>query len=95
MKLRVTFELPLPEGYEPFLRVIAEMHGYSEANCPGVSVSDFICKNICEPQVSALFHSLINNALSPYFGIAGRQQVEAIEGQYATTHAVVANMIDD
>lgn len=95
MKLRVTFELPLPEGYEPFLRVVAEMHGYSEANFPGVGVSEFVCKNICEPQVSALFHSLINNALSPYFGIAGRQQVEEVQSLYADTHSVVADIVSE
>lgn len=94
MKLSIKFELPLPDGYEPFLQVIAEMHGYSEANYPGVSVSEFICKNICKPQVSALFHRLINNALSPYFGIAGRQQVEAINKQYDALHSVTAEIVE-
>ena len=91
MKLKVQFEMPLPEGFEPYLEVIARVHGYQGDGNP----QQFICQEVCQPQVSALFRALIVNALTPYFVIAGRQQVEAIEGQYATTHAVVANIIDD
>lgn len=95
MKVKVQFEMPLPEGFEPFLKVIAETHGYVESTDGGPSMNDFICKEICEKQVSSLFRNLIVNALTPYFGIAGREQVQAVEDSYMAMHSVVADIVSE
>lgn len=91
MKLRVTFEMPLPDGFEPYLEVIARAHGYQGDG----SSQQFICKEVCQPQVSALFRALIVNALTPYFGIAGQSQVALVEEQYSLGHTVTADIVSD
>ena len=93
MKLKVQFEMPLPEGFEPYLEVIAKAHGYSGPEASGLSPEQFICQEVCQPQVSALFRSLIVNALIPHFGFAGLAQVEAVEAQYSLSHTVVADIV--
>ena len=93
MKVKVQFEMPLPEGFEPFLKVIAETHGYSEAAYPDKSVEQFICEGVCAPQVSNLFSGLIVNALTPYFGIAGKEQVDAVQAAYQQLHSVTAEIV--
>jgi hypothetical protein len=92
MKLQVTFEMPLPEGSGPFIEVIAKTHGWA----PGseVTADEFICKSICEPQVSALFSSLIYGALSAYYGISGAAQLHEVIEQYKQTHSVSAIVTD-
>lgn len=89
MKLKVQFEMPLPEGFEPYLEVIARAHGYQGNG----SSEQFICQEVCQSQVSALFRSLIVNALIPYFGFAGLAQVEAVEAQYSLGHSVTAEIV--
>ena len=91
MKVKVQFEMPLPEGFEPYLEVIARAHGYQGDG----SSQQFICQGVCQPQVSALFRSLIVNALTPYFGLAGQAQIEAVESHYAANHTVVADIVSD
>ena len=93
MKVKVQFEMPLPEGFEPFLKVIAETHGYSEAAYPDKSVEQFICEDVCAPQVSNLFRVIIINALTPYFGIAGKEQVDAVQAAYQQLHSVTAEIV--
>ncbi|NBT57468.1 hypothetical protein EBT16_01675 [bacterium] len=93
MKLKVQFEMPLPEGFEPFLKVIAEIHGYSEAAYPDKSVEQFICEGVCAPQVSNLFRIIVTNALTPYFGIAGKEQVDTVLTVYQQSHAVTAEIV--
>jgi hypothetical protein len=93
MKLQVTFNMPLPEGYEPFLEVIAKTHGWSEAT--GVTVTEYIRSQVCQPQVSALFEGLIKGALYPFFGSAGAAQVEQIVDHYRAYHQVSADIIPD
>ena len=95
MKLQVVFELPLPQGYEPFLKIIAETHGYSESACSDTTVETFVCKNVCELQITQLFANLIQNALNPYFGLVGRDQVQAILSQYTNTSSILANIVND
>ena len=89
MKVKVQFEMPLPQGFEPYLEVIAKAHGYQGQG----SLEQFICQEVCQPQVSALFRSLIVNALIPYFGFAGLAQVEAVEAQYSLGHTVTAEIV--
>ena len=93
MKLRVTFELPLPEGFEPFLQVIAEAHGYTMEE--DKTAMQYICQNVCCPQVSALFQTLITSALHPYFGMAGRDQINAVQANYVENHTVSAEIVDE
>jgi len=93
MKLQVTFNMPLPEGYEPFLEVIAKTHGWSEAT--GESAASYVCSEVCKPQVSVLFEALIKGALSPYFGSSGASQVEQIVGHYRASHEVSADIVAD
>jgi len=91
MKLKVQFEMPLPDGFEPYLEVIAKAHGYQGQGSP----EQFICQEVCQPQVSALFKGLMLNALIPYFGFAGLSQVEAVEAEYVASHSVVADIVSD
>lgn len=95
MKVRVTFEMPLPQGFEPFLLVIAETHGYSPSQYPDLTPEQFILAHVCCPQVSTLFRTLITNALSPYFGVAGRTQVDEVQSVYEDTHTVIADIVDE
>lgn len=93
MKVKVQFEMPLPEGFEPFLKVIAETHGYSEAAYPDKSIEQFICQNVCQSQVSNLFRLIIANALTPYFGVAGKEQVDTVLTVYQQAHTVTAEIV--
>jgi|LakMenE01Jun11ns_1017448.scaffolds.fasta_scaffold9877632_2 hypothetical protein len=95
MKIRVTFEMPLPEGFEPFLLVIAETHGYSASQYPDLTPEQFVLAHVCCPQVSTLFKTIITSALSPYFGIVGKEQVEQVQSVYENTHTVVADIVSD
>lgn len=95
MKLRVTFEMPLPAGFEPFLKVIAETHGYSTTEYPELTPEQFILTHVCCPQVSGLFKAIITNALSPYFGVAGRNKVDEVQDVYDETHSVIADIVDE
>lgn len=93
MKIEVNFEMPLPEGFEPFLQIIAEAHGYSQALYPDKTVEQFICDNVCAPQVVALMKSLAVNPLVPYFGIAQLDKIEAVRNVFDETHSVTAQII--
>lgn len=92
MKLKVTFEMPLQDGSDPFIEVIAKIHGWT----PGgdVSAKEYICKSICEPQVSWLFRSLINGALSAYYGVSGEAQLAGVVEEYNRTHSVSAEIVE-
>jgi hypothetical protein len=92
MKLQVAFEMQLPEGYEPYLEIIAKTHGWSEGL--GVTATSYVCQSVCEKQVSALFSSIISGALSAYYGLSGAAQVDAIIEQYQQGHAVAANLAE-
>jgi hypothetical protein len=94
MKARIVFELPLPEGFEPYLEVIAKVHGYSETEFPNVTAGDYLLKQVCTAAVAAMFQTMITNALSVYYGLAGEEQVKAIQAQYMDTHTVVAEIVD-
>lgn len=94
MKLRVTFELPLPPETQPYLGMIAKVFGYSPA-VHEMSPEAFVCKQVCEPQVSALFRSLVTSALSSYLGIAGADQVAEVQAQYDATHSATADIVSD
>lgn len=93
MKLKVVFELPMPEGFEPYLTIIAKTHGWLEDS--GQSQEAFICENICKPQISTLFSAIINNAISGYLGISGAEQVKDIIATYNQIHTVTAEMIEE
>jgi hypothetical protein len=92
MKVTVQFELPLPEGFEPYLQIIAKTHGWTEG--AELSVADYICKNVCEPQVSSLFSAIIVNAISAYLGISGSDQVKEILSAYHQLHTVTAEIAE-
>jgi hypothetical protein len=91
MKLKVQFEMQLPEGFEPFLKIIADAYGYTEHEGP---IESFVCEKICVSQVSNLFSSIITNALTPYFGIASKEQVKMVQSVYLQTHSVTAEIIE-
>lgn len=94
MKLRVTFELPLPPETQPYLGIIAKVFGYSPS-LHEMTPEAFVCKEVCEPQVSALFRTMITNALSSYLGLAGADQVSQVQAQYDATHSVTADIVSD
>jgi hypothetical protein len=90
MKLTVTFEMPMPEGFEPYLDIIAKTHGWSESS--EQTAIEFVCENVCKPQVSSLFSAIIANAISGYLGVSGSEQVKEILGAYHTLHTVEAKI---
>lgn len=92
MKVTVQFELPLPEGFEPYLQIIAKTHGWSESS--DLTVSQYICENVCKPQVSSLFSAIIANAISGYLGISGSEQVRDILLAYNQLHTVTAEIAE-
>jgi len=92
MKVSVQFELPLPEGFEPYLQIIAKTHGWSEGS--ELSVTDYICENVCKPQVSSLFSAIIANAISGYLGLSGSEQVKDILLAYNQLHTVTAEIAE-
>jgi hypothetical protein len=92
MKLQVVFEMPMPEGFEPYLTIIAKTHGWSEES--GVTEIEYVCKEICEPQVSSLFSVIISNAVSGYLGTSGAEQVQQIIATYNELHTVTATAIE-
>lgn len=94
MKIKLQFELPLPEGFEPFLRVIAETHGYRGSESE-ISAEDFVCQKICVPQVDSLFRTLITNALAPYFGLAAQDKVDSVLAAYEQQRVVTAAMVTE
>lgn len=92
MKVTVQFELPLPEGFEPYLQIIAKTHGWSEAS--ELNVNQYVCENVCKPQVSSLFSAVIANAISAYLGISGSDQVKEILAAYQQLHTVTAEIAE-
>jgi hypothetical protein len=90
MKLTVTFEMPLPEGFEPYLDIIAKTHGWSESS--EQTAIDFVCENVCKPQVSSMFSAIIANAISGYLGLSGSEQVKEILATYHALHTVEAEI---
>jgi hypothetical protein len=92
MKVTVQFELPLPEGFEPYLEIIAKTHGWTEGS--ELNVADYICENVCKPQMSSLFSAIIANAISAYLGISGSDQVKEILSTYHQLHTVTANITE-
>ena len=92
MKVAVRFELSLPEGFEPYLQIIAKTHGWTEGS--ELSVADYVCENVCKPQVSSLFSAIIANAISAYLGISGSDQVQEILSAYHQLHTVTAEIAE-
>jgi len=90
MKVSVQFELPLPEGFEPYLQIIAKTHGWSEGS--ELTVNEYVCENVCKPQVSSLFSAIIANAISGYLGLSGSEQVKDILLAYNQLHTVTAEI---
>lgn len=92
MKVSVSFELPLPEGFEPYLLLIAKSHGYVEGG--ETSLEDFICREVCEKQVSSLFRTLVKSALGGQLGIVGQPQIAVIEQSFDALHSVSASITE-
>jgi hypothetical protein len=92
MKVSVQFELPLPEGFEPYLQIIAKTHGWSEGS--ELTVNEYVCENVCKPQVSSLFSAIIANAISGYLGLSGSEQVKDILLAYNQLHTVTAEIAE-
>jgi hypothetical protein len=92
MKVSVQFELPLPEGFEPYLQIIAKTHGWSEGS--ELTVNKYVCENVCKPQVSSLFSAIIANAISGYLGLSGSEQVKDILLAYNQLHTVTAEITE-
>jgi hypothetical protein len=92
MKVSVQFELPLPEGFEPYLQIIAKTHGWSEGS--ELTVNEYVCENVCKPQVSSLFSAIIANAISGYLGLSGSEQVKDILLAYNQLHTVTAEITE-
>lgn len=92
MKLQVAFELPLGPESEPYLAMIARLHGYVEGGDQGLH--DFVCSKICEPQVSSLFRSLVVSGLSGYLGASGVATIDSVAAQFDANHSVSATFID-
>jgi hypothetical protein len=90
MKLTVTFEMPMPEGFEPYLDIIAKTHGWSASS--EQTAIDFVCESVCKPQVSSLFSAVIANAISGYLGLSGSEQVKDILAAYNELHTVKAEI---
>lgn len=90
MNITVTFTMPLPEGFEPFLDIIARTHGWTEQSSS--SAASYLCDNVCRPQVSALFRSIVGNAISSFLGLSGQEQLQAILKQYDALHSVTAEI---
>lgn len=90
MNITVTFAMPLPEGSEPFLDIIARTHGWTEQSDSTAAVH--LCESVCKPQVAALFRSLVGNAISSYLGLSGQAQLQAILEQYDALHSVTATI---
>jgi len=93
MKVKVQFELPLPEGFGPYLQIIAKIHGWSEAS--EMTPEAYVCENVCKPQVSSLFSAIIANAIAGYLGISGSEQVKDILATYNQIHTVTAEIADE
>ena len=92
MKVQVSFELQVPAESGPYLELIAKAHGYVPS--PGVSVTDFLMREVCEKQVSELFRGLIINSLHAQLGLSGAEQVAAVEEAYRAGHQVSAQFIE-
>jgi hypothetical protein len=90
MNITVTFAMPLPEGFEPFMDIIAKTHGWSVQS--DISAAVYLCESVCKPQVSALFRVIVSNAISSYLGLSGQEQLNAILEQYDTLHTVTAEI---
>ena len=90
MNITVTFAMPLPEGFEPFMDIIAKTHGWSEQT--DIRAAVYLCESVCKPQVSALFRVIVGNAISSYLGLSGQAQLNAILEQYDALHSVTAEI---
>jgi len=95
MKLVIRFELPLPAEAPPFMETIAKVFGHNPEDPGAEPVEQFICKNVCEPQIDALFRALITNSLSGYFGLAGKPAVDAVIAKYDASRSIVAEIVAD
>ena len=92
IKLQIIFEMPLPEGFEPYLDIIAKTYGWSASS--EQTAINFVCENVCKPQVSSLFSVIISNAVSGYLGTSGAEQVQQIIATYNELHTVTATAIE-
>jgi len=92
-KVRIVFEMPLPEGYEPYLDIIAKTYGWSASS--EQTAIDFVCENVCKTQVSSLFSTLIANAITGYLGLSGSEQLKEILAAYHALHTVEAEIVDE
>lgn len=84
--------MPLPEGFEPYLDIIAKFYGWTDQS--DTSAAAYLCEHVCEPQVSDLFRSIIGHAISTYVGLAGQAQTEVILQQYDALHSVTAEIAE-
>jgi hypothetical protein len=92
MKLSVTFDLPLPEGAEEFIRVIAKVHGISSDELSDITDG---LETVCEEQTKALFYNLTISALSAYLGFAGAQTIEQIRAHFETAAEISATLTSE
>lgn len=90
MKLSVKFDLPLPEGAEEFIRIIARVHGISSEELSDITDG---LEKVCEEQTKALFYNLTISALSAYLGFAGGETIEKIRNHFEANADTAAFLI--
>lgn len=92
IKVQIIFEMPLPEGFEPYLDIIAKTYGWSASS--EQTAINFVCENVCKPQVSSLFSTVIANAITGYLGLSGSEQLKEILSAYHQLHTVTAEITE-
>lgn len=93
MKMRVTFELPLPESSNIYFEILAKTHGYIATQTDETAM-EFVLNKICCKQVSSLFHNLIVDGLAAFYGSERQNIVEQICTIYQKTHSVIAETVE-
>lgn len=93
MKLTVNFELPINSDYSEYLNLIAKLHGWNSSH--ELSEHEFVCKHICEKQVSDLFKNIIGNAISGYFGMSGLDKMQEVIEKYEQARKVTAKIEEE
>lgn len=92
MKLTVNFELPINPEYSEYLKLIAKLHGWNSSS--ELSENEFVCKHICEKQVSDLFKNIIGNAISGYFGMSGLDKMQEVIEKYEQARKIKAEIVE-
>lgn len=93
MNIKAFFEMPLPEGSEPFMMLIAKSHGFNPSG--ELTLNEFLTKEVCEKQISSLFRAIIRNALEGQLGISGTEQINNILAAYDASHKSSAIIADE